>query len=609
MSERAPFVARPSGIAAPLPPRLVELASRSDSLEGRAARHLRRVRALPPPPADMLARVAERLDRDLGRARPAARRGRPLLPRWAWASVGLAAGTAFAFLALRPAPAPRAPGGGGEREEGTSAIFRLGRALPRLVTDPALPAGDLAGPGETSAAGAIAPVGSAERRDPRDRLLPPAGRPGGACRGFAPGEDLAVCGATYVGGPGADAPVAVEIGAGGLILVAGTFEGADFGVEPRRLLGGGDGALVAFDRTGRALVGVARLGGAVLDVEVDRSSGEIVAGVEPHGLVRLDPEASTVRWVRPHRADRVAAGSDGVTAALDARQGRVALFARTGEARGTIVLPAGVIATDVAVDGQSHTVVVTGEVPGTPAMPLLRGYGYDGIETWSAWSSTAEEARARRLTASARGARVAMGRDGKLLFAGRAQGGNSVFLTEPRDLARRLPDPGYDRFSVATNVGNESVLFVGRFGPADGTLEAAQIGLTRDDSPQKRGKSVVPIAIASDEAGHVFVAGYQTGLMEGEGRKSVRGTALRRSRRDAFALVLAPDLGRRLLWTTFGTGSPAVAAGIAVGAGVVAFAGVQERAGGAAPLVTFEPVQAKPPGGASDGYLAVWPAP
>lgn len=590
-----------------LPPRLADAKADAGSLEARVAEHLRRVYSVPAPGADMLARVAARLPGGPGRARVR----RPRWPRLAWASLGLAA-TAFAWFALRP---PLRAWMSSAAEVGEERGPRAFGEAPRLVPGRALPpAAELSEPAPPSGE-ALVPLGAEDEAPPRDRAVK-AGSPR-PCRGFVPGADLQLCGATYVGGPGVDSPAAVEILPGEEILLAGNFDDGAFTAagessQVRSISHGGApgaGAILRFGRAGRQLLAATRVGQSVTDMELDRGSGDIVLAGEPFGVIVLEADAATVRWQRPLRADRVAITAEGTVAALDTRTGHVSILQRGGASLGDLIMPAGVTAADVAIDGPSATVVVTGVIPGQPSRPFLRGFAFDGSTKWTAWDFSSSELKERKLTAGSWGTRVNVGRDGKLLLAGVSNGGNSAFFRAPTEIGKRLPYVAWDRYTRPDKVGNQSVLFIARLGPADGTLEVAQFGLTREEGPAGRGKSMNAGAITSDEAGNVYVGGYQTGVMEGEGAKTVNGVGLVRSRRDAFALVLTPDLGKRLLWTTFGTGAPSVGAVIVAGSGLVALVATQERAAAGQPLVTHEAIQSVPGGGASDAYLAVWPAP
>jgi hypothetical protein len=97
--------------------------------------------------------------------------------------------------------------------------------------------------------------------------------------------------------------------------------------------------------------------------------------------------------------------------------------------------------------------------------------------------------------------------------------------------------------------------------------------------------------------------------MEDQSTKTVRGTAVTSADPDAFVLVLSQDFKQRLLWSTFSRGGAGRTVGVAMRQGVAALVATQDQAGARRPLITYEPVQKAPAGGASDTFLAVWPAP
>jgi hypothetical protein len=98
--------------------------------------------------------------------------------------------------------------------------------------------------------------------------------------------------------------------------------------------------------------------------------------------------------------------------------------------------------------------------------------------------------------------------------------------------------------------------------------------------------------------------------MADQDKRTVRGMKVGSVDPDAFVLVVPPDFGRRLLWTTFSQGGKASAVAVVMARGVAALVALQDQAESArAPLITHEAVQPMPGGGASDAFLAVWSAP
>ena len=137
-----------------------------------------------------------------------------------------------------------------------------------------------------------------------------------------------VVGATYINAAGieADAGVGgVAVGPRGEIVFGGTVPGPDpEGARRTDLLGGGDGAIVRLERTGRRALSITRFDGRVRDLVVG-DDGRIVAAVAGQGVLVLDREAERIIW-RDEVSDarRVAVSASGRVVMLgDNREVRV----------------------------------------------------------------------------------------------------------------------------------------------------------------------------------------------------------------------------------------------------------------------------------------------
>ena len=180
----------------------------------------------------------------------------------------------------------------------------------------------------------------------------------GECGAYTPGDALAVCTATYLGGSGADRIAALDVAPDAAVVAGGTMSGIDFGLTPTTLMGGGNGVVLRFASTGRKVLSVTRLGARVDDLEVDHDKGRI-AIVGDFGAALLSADASTLIWQKDlgGAASRVAIGS-GVVAALRGKTLHV-LDATTGAALGMFAT-SGAAINDIALDEAHQTVFVTG---------------------------------------------------------------------------------------------------------------------------------------------------------------------------------------------------------------------------------------------------------
>jgi len=441
------------------------------------------------------------------------------------------------------------------------------------------------------------------------------------CGAFVPGDALTVCTATYLGGSGADHVAALDIAPDASVVLGGTMSNVDFGVTPTALMGGGDGVVLRLTSTGRKVLSVTRLGAHVDDLEVDRSAGRI-AVVGDFGAAVISTDAKSLLWRTDigGAATRVAMG-EGVVAALVGKAVHV-LDATTGMELGTFAASGNAI-NDIAVDGAQKTVFVTGykQDDGGPCSQykstFIRAYGYDGTKKWADYDWTHTDVGSSGDCADSQGLALGMGRDGKLYYAGKSDGGNTVHQKDPRDLAKNAPNVAFDAFNTPYGFKGAGALgYYARFDAATGLLEAGQFVLTRkaaagEDPASKDANAAVPSAITADEQGNILVAGGAAYQIQDHDKKTINGVAVGAyAAYEAFALMVSPDLKKRLTWTVFTKAGPADATAVAAGKGIVAFGAVQSDTqlakGG---LLTADALQAQPGGGPSEGFLAVWPAP
>jgi hypothetical protein len=452
-----------------------------------------------------------------------------------------------------------------------------------------------------------------------------AGAGGGlpaTCDAFTPGSDaLTVCTATYLGGPGTNHLDAVGIALDGSVLVAGAVDGSDLGQTAAHLIGSGTGAVVRLSRDGAAVLGVARLGSLVTDLEVSPVSGAIAVSGD-FGVALLDPEARTVLWkdAMGGTVSRVAVGSDGTVAALGGST--ISLFSATGAVVGTVTVESATSVNDVAVDGASATVFATGyrqddggacsEYKST----FVRGYSYTGALKWTDYDWHYTDVGASGDCADTQGLALAMGKDGKLYYAGKSDGGNTVHQKDPRNLSLMAPNVTFDEFNTpyGFNKGASALGYYAQFDPATGIIAHGQFILSRlaaSDTASADANAAVPNAITADENGNVFVAGDTAYLMQNHDKKTINGIPVGTyTAYEGFALVVPPDFSRRLLWTVFTKTGPDTTTGIAAAQGTVVL-GAEQAAGdlSTGTLITVNAIQAAPTSTQSEGWVAVWAAP
>ncbi|MCU0494487.1 MAG: hypothetical protein MUD01_23105 [Chloroflexaceae bacterium] len=445
----------------------------------------------------------------------------------------------------------------------------------------------------------------------------------------SPTANLQVTTATYLGGAGNDSASAVDIAPDGSLVFAGNLPGHNpGGVTPVSLLGGGDGAVVRFNSSGTAVQSITRVGSSVSDMELDDNGRIVVCG--NFGVAKLQPDGAGMIWsANPGAVSRCAVGRDGTTAV--ASNGAVFLFNAAGTQLATWRV-AGTALFDIAVDSASSRVFATGytQDDGAPCNELqiayLRAYDYSGRQAWQSYGWNRSEAGGANLCADTRGERVAMGRDGKLYFAGSINGGTgaSVFARDPQTIGTRLDgsrNVTTDNFNNAFNTGSIKMTWFGRYTPATGALELGSSLLTRLSN--SRGNSLTPSGIAADSEGRVFLVGGAASAIQNRDNRQIAGrTVAAYGGFEAYTAVFSADFRQRIVWTPF-TGPTEAngfhdsgAAAVAVRDGV-ALVGAnlnntnRARGDGKLPLGSFLTHQALQPSPASltapEAYMAVWP--
>jgi len=301
----------------------------------------------------------------------------------------------------------------------------------------------------------------------------------------------------------------------------------------------------------------------------------------------------------------------------------VTVFDAAGTTLGSFDVPTNREITDIAIDDASKTVFATGfkQDDGAPCtqlqIPFIRAHGFDGTSKWKAYDWNKAEVGGVNECADSRGYGLAMGRDGKLYYAGESHGGNTVHRRMPQNIGEMAPVVKSDAYNDPYNLnGAAPIGFYARLDPATGAIEQGQFLCTRLGTG--KGNAARPRAIAADEKGTVFVAGASACCIENGDTKTVNGSpAMPAYAGGGFVLVVSPDFKQRLAWTAFNGDKGSGANGISIAAGQVSAALLFRQQIDPAkqmstidiPLLTFDAVQSSPGGGESDGHLVVFPTP
>ena len=150
-------------------------------------------------------------------------------------------------------------------------------------------------------------------------------------------------------------------------------------------------------------------------------------------------------------------------------------------------------------------------------MAWIRAYDFtttpDQTPSWTAYDYPKGVADAKSLCADTVGARVTMGRDGKLYFAGYRAGGNSILSKQSNDLNTNADNPSPDSFQKTTDTKSNNITCFARLNPSSGLVEKGSFLLSRNDTSlagnsQPNGNTIQPLAINADESGRVYVGGF-----------------------------------------------------------------------------------------------------
>lgn len=437
------------------------------------------------------------------------------------------------------------------------------------------------------------------------------------CGAFVPGDALSVCVATYLGGTKNDAIGGVDIAKDGGVLVGMTLPDENLGATPSVFAGASSGAIVKLDAIGKKVLAVARLGSAVAAISVDPTTGNIAACGD-FGVALVEPTTLAPSWIKPtpggackHVSAR--GGLVGASAGTKAT-----LFASDGAEIATVDVTAKEV-NGVAVDAANEALVVTGyrQDDGDKCQQykssFVRSYAVDGSVRWKSYDWSKAEVGASGDCADTVGLGLAVGRDGKLYYVGKSDGGNTVHAKHPRDLSQKAPVVAFDAFNQAYGFkGASSIGFYGRFSLGEGALEAGQFVVARkgDGGPNAEGNAATPTAIAADEAGHVFVSGTAAFRIAGQDTKTVAGQKVGAyASYEGFLLIVSPDFSKRLSWTSFSAGGASDGRAIAAAGGTAVYAAAVSAEQAAKGSMITSAALASAPIGGDDGYLVVLPSP
>lgn len=433
--------------------------------------------------------------------------------------------------------------------------------------------------------------------------------------------DLRVAGASFLGTSASAQLVATGVaivaaapgGGAALIAVAGNGQANPGALDPVLLLGAGasaNGSVLVLRAQDPSVRGSGLLPAALLklgdrvdhiranahgDVVVAGSFGiAVLTGLGSSGTISSSPSPSASPKVLWHDtlADmeqgtcgvccsgtftcRVDLGDDGVVVAAYAVESGEGWLWGAYSASGTRFLqraqPAAQL-TSVLVNAATRQLGVawiyvsnTGREP--MIMPRLAMLSYAAAPTlapdWTAlpWNATVyrEPGPCNGNVADGRVEDARFGRNGRLLFSGRSDGGNSPFYCGLRNVSRVTPMGVIDDYTTPYDMQSQAITNMLQLDAASGEVIVGQVQLVRV-GPRGGGNTLLTLAAQTDEAGVLYQLQAAAFCLPNMGNLTINGIPTAAPSDASALLVLDSNMRRRLHWTDF------AAAGSASGGG------------------------------------------
>lgn len=359
--------------------------------------------------------------------------------------------------------------------------------------------------------------------------------------------NLTTCTSSYLGGSGNDEGNAVEIQSSKNIVIGGKFSSTPAAANNYSFLNGTTGAILITDSTGKELLSVTKLGSIVDDMDINRTDNTVYA-VGDFGLVALSANGSSVLWSKTNfpnsnagggavysNGRRVAVALDGTVMVVFNKQAYI--YDKNGNQLGTTIAldtknylggDMTRYVEDIAIDSQNKQFIVAGwsQVNNDFQSAALPFISYDtasfGTLKWQNYAWWASASINSSSTADTRSKRVSLGRDNKLYFTGKSDGGNTIFRYNPQCLVltsacrtnqttTSTNTASIDTWNNGAGAGVGDYGYFARFNLQNGNQEVGQFQYTNAGVNAARSYSILPIT--ADESGNVY-----------QGGKAVNGT-------------------------------------------------------------------------------------
>jgi hypothetical protein len=367
---------------------------------------------------------------------------------------------------------------------------------------------------------------------------------------------------SFLGGSGDDdAVVGARIRADGTVVLAANLAG-DFenGVSIEKTAGepANRGSVLVLSNDGRRVLSLFRLAAEVKGLALDGRENIYVAAGRS-GAFKLAPQADAIVWAlqTDEPCDRIDAGADGHCVLLCASK-RIAVADPEGKRIGDFFGKG--CTTGACIDADSKTLILTGHRnarswdPQGKVAPVqiayLHGLHYDGREKWVDYDWSTDKDSDRYLNrpesnmGDTRACRCRLGRDGKLYVAMEGGRNDNILRYHPADIMQKAVVRGGDRYHQLFHSSTDFKTAFGRFAPATGALECLQLFTGRTATGHTTNVRMKDGAIAADDAGRVFLAGWAQPSLPID-----LDPAPNQPRGGPFLLGMTPDFAGRLICT------------------------------------------------------------
>jgi hypothetical protein len=142
------------------------------------------------------------------------------------------------------------------------------------------------------------------------------------------------------------------------------------------------------------------------------------------------------------------------------------------------------------------------------------------------------------------------GRNGRLLFAGRSDGGNSPFYCGLRNASRVTPMGVIDGYTTPYDMQSQAITNMLQLEAASGEVIVGQVQLVRV-GPRGGGNTLLTLAAQTDGAGVLYELQSAAYCLPNMGNLTINGIPTAAPADASALLVMDSNMRRRLHWTDF----------------------------------------------------------